>query len=136
MARDNPFEKVEEMLRRMDQELDADPLGMATSPVSVDVRDRGDAFVVTADLPGFEKEDVEVTLADRTLRIEADHEAHAETGEGEYIRRERRHESASRSVRLPEAVAEDGIEATYSNGVLTVTLPKQDAEGGTQIDIE
>jgi hypothetical protein len=40
MRRDNPFEKVEEMLRRMDQELGADPFGMATSPVSVDVRDR------------------------------------------------------------------------------------------------
>lgn len=135
MARDNPFEKIEEMLQRMDQELGADPFGMGASPVSVDVRDRGDAFVVTADLPGFEKEDIEVTLADRTLRIEAEHDAAVST-EGEYVRRERRHESASRSVRLPEAVAEEGIEAAHSNGVLTVTLPKQDAEGGTQIDIE
>jgi HSP20 family protein len=90
---------------------------------------------VTADLPGFEKEDIEVTLADRTLRIEAEHDAEVST-EGEYVRRERRHESASRSVRLPEAVAEEGIEATHSNGVLTVTLPKRDAEGGTRIDID
>ena len=135
MARDNPFEKVEEMLRRMDQELGGDPLGRAMSSIPVDVRDRGDALVVTADLPGFEKDDIDVTLADRTLRIEAEQEA--ETSEdGEFIRRERRHKSASRAVRLPEAVAEDGIEATYSNGVLTVTLPKRDAEGGTRIDIE
>jgi HSP20 family protein len=134
MRRDNPFEKIEEMLERMDQELGSDPLGM-TASVAVDVRDRGDAFVVTADLPGFSKDDIEVTLADRTLRIEADHESEVST-EGEYVRRERRHESASRSVGLPEAVAEEGIEATYSNGVLAVTLPKRDAEGGTRIDIE
>ncbi|MFB6295795.1 MAG: Hsp20/alpha crystallin family protein [Halobacteriales archaeon] len=135
MRRDNPFEKIEEMLERMDQEFGTDPFGMGASSAPVDVRDAGDEFVVTAELPGFEKEDIEVTLADRTLRIDADRDSETAT-EGEYIRRERRRESTSRSVHLPEAVAEEGIEASHSNGVLTVTLPKQDAEGGTQIDIE
>lgn len=131
----NPFEEIEEMLERMGREFDGDPLGVARS-TPVDVADRGDAFVVTADLPGFETEDVEVTLADSTLRIDAERSTSAETEDAEYVRRERRRESVSRSVRLPEAVDEEGVEATYTNGVLTVTLEKQSADGGTQIDIE
>jgi HSP20 family protein len=135
MRRDNPFESIEEFIERMDQEFNADPFG-ATEPIPVDVRDGSGEFVVTADLPGYEKDDIGVTLADRTLRIEAEHETHAEIEEGEYVRRERNHESVSRSVRLPEPVREDGVSASFSNGVLTVTLEKRDADGGTQIDIE
>jgi HSP20 family protein len=135
MRRDNPFESIEEFIERMEREFDADPFGK-TGSITVDVRDADGEFVVTADLPGYEKDDIEVTLADRTLRIEADHESHVESDEGEYIRKERRHESVSRSIRLPEPVAEDGVSATFSNGVLTVTLEKRDASGGTEIDIE
>lgn len=135
MQPDNPFESIEEFIERMDQEFDADPFG-ATEPVAVDVRDADGEFVATADLPGYEKDDIEVTLADRTLRIEADRETHAESEEGEYIRRERTYESVSRSVSLPEPVDAEGVSASFSNGVLTVTLTKQDADGGTQIDIE
>ena len=135
MQPDNPFESIEEFIERMDQEFGAAPFG-ATESVAVDVRDGDGEFVVTADLPGYEKEDIEVTISDRTLHIEADHETHTETEEGEYIRRERRHESASRSVPLPEPISEEGVSATFGNGVLTVTLGKQGADGGTQIDIE
>lgn len=135
MQPDNPFESIEEFIERMDQELNTDPFG-TSEPIAVDVRDGDGEFVVTADLPGYEKDDIGVTLADRTLRIEAEHETHTEFKEGEYIRRERSHESASRSVRLPEPVSEDGVSASFSNGVLTVTLEKRDADGGTQIDIE
>jgi len=135
MRRDNPFESIEEFIERMEREFNTDPFG-TTEPVPVDVRDGDGEFVVTADLPGYEKDDIGVTFADRTLRIETDHETHTEIEEAEYVRRERSHESVSRSVRLPEPVGEDGVSATFSNGVLTVTLEKRDADGGTQIDIE
>jgi len=135
MRRDNPFEAIEEFIERMEREFGADPFGK-TGSMNVDVRDGDGEFVVTADLPGYDKDDVEVSLADQTLHVEADHERHAEADDGEYIRKERRHESVSRSVRLPEPVAEDGVSATFQNGVLTVTLQKRDADGGTQIDIE
>ena len=99
MRRDNPFESIEEFIERMEREFDADPFGTATRPVSVDVRDEDGAFVVLADLPGFEKDDLEVTLSDRTLRIAADHEESAEAETGEYVRRERRSACPSRSPR-------------------------------------
>lgn len=133
MRRDNPFEEIEQLLDRMGSELEVPALSGGTA---VDVADRGDEFVVTADLPGFDRDEVDVTLADTTLRIEAEHGGETEVEEGEYLRRERTREAASRTVRLPAAVDEAGVTATLDNGVLTVRLPKRDAEGGREIEIE
>ena len=107
--------------------------------MSVDVADHGEEYVVTADLPGFDKEDIDVSLREDVLTISAEHEEETseENDEGRYLRQERRHQSASRSVTLPERVDESGVSAQHRNGVLTVTLPKLDAEEGdsTHIDI-
>ena len=135
MRRDNPFESIEEFIERMEREFNTDPFG-TTEPVPVDVRDGDGEFVVTADLPGYEKDDIEVTISDRTLRIEADPETDTETREKEYVRKERSHESVSRSVPLPEPINDEGVSATFGNGVLTVTLEKRGTGSGTQIDIE
>jgi HSP20 family protein len=135
MRGNSPFDSIEEFIERMEPEFDADPFGEMGS-IDLDIRDGDGEFVVAVDLPGYEKDDIGVTIADNTLRIEAERESHAESEESEYIRKERRHESVSRSVRLPEPIDEDGASASFSNGVLTVTLAKRDADGGTQIDIE
>ena len=131
---DNPFEEIERIFDRMSRELGAEGVVGAGS-VAVDVEDRDDEFVVTADVPGYDKEDIEVTLADRTLRISASHDEETTEEDATYVRRERHRRSVSRSVRLPAAVEEAGITATYRNGVLTVTLPKA-AGGGQRIDVE
>ena len=105
---------------------------------SIDVADRGDEFVVTADLPGYRKADIDVTLRGDRLQIRGEREEASEEGEeGRYIRKERRHESVSRSVSLPSEVDEESVSAQYRNGVLTVTLPKRGVAGDDshQIDI-
>lgn len=140
MRRGNPFEDIERMLERMTEQFeDVSPadIGMG-SRLRVDVEDRTEEYVVTADLPGFENEDINVELADQTLRIDADQERESETEEpGRYVRRERTHESMSRSISLTEAVEEDGVEAVFRNGVLTITLPKAfDSADTHSIDIE
>lgn len=139
MAR-NPFDEIERMFDRMSSQFD--PMeggalgGSLGGSVPVDVEDTGDEYVVTADLPGYDREDVDVQLAGERLTVSADHTESTETGdEGHYVRRERRQRSVSRTVRLPEAVDESGTEARYQNGVLTVTLPKVDAEDGHDIPI-
>ncbi|GAA0650735.1 hypothetical protein GCM10009019_12010 [Salarchaeum japonicum] len=107
----------------------------AGTRLAVDVEDAGDAFVVTADLPGFEKDDIDVHLREDTLQIDATHEESADTGE-DYIRRERSKRSVTRSLTLPEAVEDDAVSASFNNGVLTVELPKADEEDdSTSIDI-
>lgn len=131
------FDRMSSQLEPLDDEL----LG-GSAPV--DLEDRGDAYVVTVDVPGFDEGDIDVELAGETLTISATKtESNVATDEGtdgdgsRYLRRERSQQSVSRSVRLPEAVDETACEATYRNGVLTVTLPKVDADtDGHSIPVE
>ncbi|QIO22969.1 Hsp20/alpha crystallin family protein [Haloarcula sp. JP-L23] len=103
----------------------------------VDVVDEDDAFVVTADLPGFDKDDLEVYISDQTLAIEADHSREAEETDVNYVRRERSHRSISRRVRLPGSVDEEDVSASMDNGVLTVRIGKAEpTTDGHHIDIE
>ena len=131
---DNPFDEIERIFDRMSAEFGGEAFAAAGS-LAVDVEDRNDEFVVTADVPGFSKDDIDVTLADRTLRIAAEREETTEEADVDYVRRERHRTSASRSVSLPGAVDEAGISATYKNGVLTVTLSKAEG-GGQRIEVE
>jgi len=127
------------MFERMNQQLgqfDETPTP-GTQQLSVDLADREDAFEVTADLPGYDREDIDLSVADRTLRITAEREESSEAGDGDYLRRERRRRSVSRTLSLPEDVEEEEASAGYTNGVLTVTLPKAtDHDESRSIDID
>lgn len=137
----NPFEDLETAIERVSEQFE-DGLDLAPNEgVPVDVLDREDEYVVVADLPGFDADDVDVTLSEGHLRIDADRdEAVLETGDeksGRYVRRERASGSVSRSVRLPEPGDADGVTATHSNGVLTVTLPKKrEDDGAHSIEVQ
>ena len=135
----NPFEEIEQFFERMSQQFEESaewPTAMGgTTPV--DVLDHGEEYEVTVDLPGFEKEDVEVILTDDTLQVSASHETEAEETDSDYVRRERRSESVNRSVSLPDSVDQEAVDATLSNGVLTITLEKQvSGDDARTIDIE
>jgi len=143
MRRGNPFEDIERMLERMTEQFEdfEEFRGFEAgfgSRLKVDLEDLPDEYVVTADLPGYGKDDIDVQLADQTLRISAEHETTAEDEEaGRYVRRERTRESMSRSLSLPEPVDEESVSARFKNGVLTVTLGKRYTESDSHhIDIE
>lgn len=104
--------------------------------MNIDVADTEEEFVVTADLPGFDKEEIDVTVSDNVLSIEAMHESQSQEKEENYIRQERSRRSMSRSVRLPEPIDESDVSASYKNGVLTVTLPKSEPVKGRDIEIQ
>jgi HSP20 family protein len=144
--RRNPFDELEEMLDRVSKQVEE---GMTSGglqvpgSVPVDVADRGEAYVVTVDLPGYDTADVELTFAEGTLRIEGERadETELETTDdgdrGRYLRRERTRRSVNRRIRLPDPVDEESISASYENGVLTVRLPKVVGESGSRaIDID
>ncbi len=146
MRRSNPFDDFEELFERMSKQFEGmnrqfeenRPMWNTTG-LSVDVADEDDEFVVTADMPGFEKDQIELSVTDRTLTIGGTREMTRDDDSGEYIRRERRSESVNRSIRLPETVMEEEAKATYTNGVLTVYLPKEhrsDDEDNHRIDID
>ncbi|MFC4548889.1 MULTISPECIES: Hsp20/alpha crystallin family protein [Halorussus] len=145
--RRNPFKEIEEMFDRMGRQFEESMGGMGGmgdmsgmgEQMSMDVADHGEEYVVTADLPGFEKEDIEVSLREDQLTIRAEHAEEREEGDesdGQYLRKERRHQSTSRSVTLPGEVDEQGVSAQYRNGVLTVTLPKATSDDGDSHSID
>ena len=91
-----------------------------------DIRDTGDGYLLEADLPGFNKEDISLDLKDNILTIKATHEENKDEKDenGTYLRRERRSGSFTRSFDV-SGIDESGITAAYENGVLKLTLPKE-----------
>lgn len=93
-----------------------------------DVIDQGDSYLLQAELPGFDKEDINIDLKNDLLTISASHkEEKDEEDKNKYIRKERYYSSYSRSFRVNNMEASD-IDASYSNGILEVRLPKKDVE--------
>lgn len=94
---------------------------------STDVIDKGDCYQLQADLPGFKKEEISIDLDSDTLTISAAHNEDKKVSKDNYVRQERRYNSYCRSFHIP-GIRKDEISATYHNGVLEVTLPKENAE--------
>jgi HSP20 family protein len=97
------------------------PVGL--SPV-IDVDDGEKELVVTAELPGLNEKDFEVTLAGDVLTIKGEKKVENESRNGEAHYVERRFGSFSRSVRLPFEASDSQVGATYEKGVLSVRVPK------------
>lgn len=140
---DNPFTDLERMIERMTEQFDeaatswGEEVGdMAGSQPAVDVVDGPEEVVVTVNMPGFSQADIDLRVSDRTLRVEAQRSDETEADRGEFVRQERQRSSTSRSVRLPADVDAGAASATLENGVLTVTLPKEETEDSQQIDID
>ncbi len=96
------------------------------SQFRTDIIDDGDHYTMKADLPGFTKEDIHIDLNDNTLTIHAEHNEENETKKDNYVRRERRYGSFSRSFDVTNINTSD-IDASYANGVLELKLPKLEA---------
>lgn len=98
--------------------------GRRTPVFSTDIRDEGAHYLLQADLPGFRKEDIDLDVKDGVLTISAKHQADDRTAADNYICRERRTGSFSRSFTL-DGIQEDAIRASYQDGVLELILPKR-----------
>ena len=90
---------------------------------NIDVLEREGKIVVRADLPGMKREDIEVAVEDNMLVVKGHRHEEKEINEGDYRRTERATGDFYRAVSLPEGVDGDAIEATYTDGVLEVTVP-------------
>lgn len=88
-----------------------------------DVIDKGDSYSLEAELPGFQKEDIRIDLDKETLTIAANHKEEKKETKENYVRQERRYNSYCRSFHIPGIRKED-ISASYNDGILEITLPK------------
>ncbi|HEX6203052.1 MAG TPA: Hsp20/alpha crystallin family protein [Thermoanaerobaculia bacterium] len=139
-----PFQTLREEMDRLFNdwvaEVDEGELGFAaeTFVPRLDVVENADGLNVTAELPGLEMADLEVSLAPRLLTISGRKSKVTEKKEESYYRRERHFGSFSRDVALPWEVDPNEIQpvATFKNGVLTVSVPKPAGVPGGQRRIE
>jgi len=99
------------------------PESWIASP-AIDLVERDKAFEMTADMPGLEEKDIEVNVANGVLTVKGEKEEGKDDKKEDFHLRERRFSSFERSIRLPETVDADKIEATFKNGVLKIVLPK------------
>ncbi len=100
---------------------------------AVDVYEDSKAFYVEAELPGYKEEDVNVHVEKHVLHISS--EKLATNKDRKYLVRERNYIKFDRSFSLPEGIDEDKIEAEFSDGVLTISLPKMPVEQPKKISI-
>jgi HSP20 family protein len=101
----------------------------------IDVHETPDEIVVTASLPGMKADDVEITVTGQTLTMRGEFKADDEIEKDQYLYRERRFGSFSRTVQLPVRVEGDRAQASFSDGVLRLSIPKAEEVKPRQIRI-
>ncbi len=89
-----------------------------------DVAENDKEYIVTAELPGIDPKDIEITISNGVLTIKGEKKREEESRGENYYYMERQYGSFQRSFRLPEEVKEEEIDATYRNGVLRLVIPK------------
>jgi HSP20 family protein len=111
--------------------------GRAELPrMKVDVAEKNGAYVVTAEVPGVKKEDLQVSIDGAQVTLSADVKREKEISDERVLHTERVFGKVTRSFTLPQEVDEAKAEAKYHDGVLELTLPKKAAAARKQISIQ
>jgi HSP20 family protein len=141
--RPSPFGELLSLRQAMDRLFEDSfvrPVGwtasaLETGTLPVDVSMSADELVVEAQLPGLRPEDVDITLENGTLTIRGDTSEDREERTGDYLVREIRRGTVSRSITLPNGLKADHAAATFENGTLTLRIPKAEEVKPRQIRI-
>ncbi len=139
LQRWTPFtdvQRLEDAMHRLWRDGGVRSAGNDSWRLPLDVAQDADNIVVNATVPGFGPEDIQADIENNVLTIHAETSSEGESDEAEYLLRERRTGSYHRSIRLPDTIDADGAESTYDNGVLTITVPKQEAKKARRIAIK
>ncbi|KIL38060.1 heat-shock protein Hsp20 [Gordoniibacillus kamchatkensis] len=137
-----PFRHLEHMRRELDRFFAGDFPALRTSfgqfgNMNVDIHETEREVVATCDLPGLErKEDVHIDIDNNVLTVSAVINRVNEVKEEQMHRQERFTGRVQRSVHLPAPVTEEGVKASYRNGVLEIRMPKANPDTKKRIDIE
>ena len=127
----DPFKEMEDFEKHF--------FGRQLPAFKTDIRETENAYILDAELPGFSKEDIHAEVRNGYLTIHAEHKSENEEKDekNNYIRRERSYGSFSRSFDL-EGIKSDEITASYKDGVLSLTLPKEETKQteGRRLEIQ
>ena len=103
---------------------------------SVEIYENNDSFIIRAELPGVDRDEIDISMAGNTLTIKGKRRPAADVKEEQYLYCEACYGSFSRSITMPAAVDADKIEATYENGVLEIRVPKAKEAMPTKIEVK
>jgi len=137
-----PFREMRRMHNMLDRLMDQSLYGSADDSdgyatlIPVDVYQTDDEVSIKATVPGLKAEDIQISIIGDTLSISGEIESEHEEEGREYFVRERRMGSFSRSMTLPVTVDADKAAADFEAGVLTITLPKVEAEKPKMISVK
>lgn len=102
----------------------------------VDIRETDESVTLLLDLPGLKKEDVNVTLENNVLMVSGERRFEAKEKNDNYHRLERAYGTFSRSFTLSQTIQSDKVDANFEDGVLVITLPKQESSKPRRISIK
>ncbi|MGM0587015.1 MAG: Hsp20/alpha crystallin family protein [Bacteroidota bacterium] len=102
----------------------------------MDVSETDDQYQISLEIPGMNKEDINISMEKGLLTISGEREMEKESEGKKYHRVERRYGKFSRSLQLPDNVDADSVKANYKDGILTISVAKSEEEVKKQIEIE
>jgi HSP20 family protein len=103
---------------------------------AMDLVEEKDHFIVKLEMPGIDPKNVQLNLQGDLLTVTGERKEEHDSKEEKVLKRERTYGSFQRSVQLPYRVQADRVKATYTNGIMTITLPKAEEYVGRQIPVE
>jgi HSP20 family protein len=110
--------------------------GAAAWTPAIDVSESPKEIVVRAEVPGMDKNDLDITLSGGLLTIRGEKRAEKKAQEGHYLRLERRYGTFCRTLPIPETVRIDAVDASYKDGLLTVKLPKRPEQAPKRVTVQ
>ncbi|WP_407354787.1 Hsp20/alpha crystallin family protein [Methanolobus sp. WCC5] len=137
----DPFDEMKRMQERLnrlfaEEGKRSEMLDIDTFSPLVDIKEKDNNIIVTTDLPGVEKKDVNIDIKENMVWISANTHKESEEEKEGYLMRERSYNRFARAFNLPAAVKEEDASAKLEDGVLTITLPKAEIEEKRRIMIE
>jgi len=102
---------------------------------ALDLREDNENFVAAIELPGLQKEDIEVSVHDGVLSVSGERRREKKDQESEAYRTERFYGRFHRTLSLPKPVQIEAVKATYKDGILSITLPKTEEAKPKQIEV-
>lgn len=109
---------------------------MEVKPPIIDVFEEKDDIVVKAELPGMEKDNIDVNLTDHRLTIKGEKKKEDEVKEENYYRAERSYGSFLRTLDLPKDVRADKVKASFKNGILEIRMPKTEEARTKEVKVK
>lgn len=133
---DNPFQALREFDRVVNRVWDKVEDGVTSAGFPVDIVEANDQLVVTADLPGFAKDQIDISVEQGVLSIEAQRSQPEQSAEAKTYAHERRTTQVSRRFTLPTAYDTTDVDAALADGVLTLTIAKREESKPRKVEVK